>query len=529
MNRKFTLSLLTVFALLLSTVSFAHAQATLEKPKTKKADQQTKDKAESADQESEKAAPDSDQEKPKSNESPEEKKNSKAQEKKEEAKPERTRGRFPWDRNVSSSKDAKELADVFRPVAASMEDATIRIMKGETNVQLALGTVIESDGLILTKASELAPDMKCMINGERFQPRVVGIHPPTDLALLRVDTKSLNQIQWSDQPLPSLGRWVVSPKAKGKAKPGIGIIATEKARKIPPSSPFIGIEMEDVKEGIRITKIVKSSPAALAGLAADDVIFQIEAKKLKARVDLVREIRKFEVGDRVSLKVLRNNKEQLFKVTLGERDKISPQAERSNQQNSMGSKLSRRRRDFPKAFQHDTMLNSNTCGGPIVDLTGKVIGINIARDGRVSSLALPRETILPIIDLLKSGDLSPAVVNKAKIEILEAELKDIDKNIGRLPMKKNVLNIRYNKEKARLEELSRFEDDYDSRIEELETMLKEYRERAEEVKERKKDVAKKTDELKDELSEVKDKLKAQEQVKKKLEEDLEGLKTGSVR
>ena len=49
------------------------------------------------------------------------------------------------------------------------------------------------------------------------------------------------------------------------------------------------------------------------------------------------------------------------------------------------------------AIQHDSVLNPGDCGGPLVDLEGKAIGLNIARAGRVESYALPagivRETV----------------------------------------------------------------------------------------------------------------------------------------
>ena len=110
----------------------------------------------------------------------------------------------------------------------------------------------------------------------------------------------------------------------------------------------------------------------------------------------------------------------------------------------MGSKLSRRRKDFPLALQHDSMLQSNTCGGPLLDVSGEAVGINIARAGRVASYALPIETVLPIIELLKTGELAPAIVNKEKIAALTAELKQLKADLETLPEKKAVLDIQIN-------------------------------------------------------------------------------------
>ncbi|MEL7497323.1 MAG: PDZ domain-containing protein [Planctomycetota bacterium] len=431
---------------------------------------------------------------------------------------------LPWSSRPKVSKRDPEFIKTFEPVAASMDQATIRIM--DQRDQLALGTVIDAAGLILTKASELRPGMECEVNGKRIKPEVVGIHPQSDLALLKIDAKSLNVIQWSDQPLPTLGRWVASPKAMTSTKPAIGIISTAKARVIPPSRPFIGIMMSAAKDGVLITDIIDKSPAKFAGLKTKDIIKEIEGIAVKSNVELAKEIGQFDVGDRVTLTILRGDEKKSIKLTLVERDKVSPESKRSNQQNSMGSELSRRRKDFPKAFQHDSMLNSNTCGGPIVDLSGKVIGINIARDGRVSSLALPVETVLPIIEKLKSGDLSPMRVNKEKIAQLETELSEIVERIGSLPEKKNVLNVRYNRERARIEELDRFAKDYRERVEELEKMMSDYKSKLKEVEDRKSDVNDSAKSIKKDLDSIRTELRRNDKIKSKLEKDLELLKTG---
>ena len=77
-------------------------------------------------------------------------------------------------------------------------------------------------------------------------------------------------------------------------------------------------------------------------------------------------------------------------------------------QNSIGGKLSTRRAGFPVALQHDTVLRPEDCGGPVVDLSGKVIGINIARAGRTETFAIPAGEVVGLIEDLKSGKLAPA-------------------------------------------------------------------------------------------------------------------------
>src|SRR5438034_10391905 len=71
----------------------------------------------------------------------------------------------------------------------------------------------------------------------------------------------------------------------------------------------------------------------------------------------------------------------------------------------MGSALSSRRNGYPSILQHDSVVKPTDCGGPIVDLDGKVIGINICRAGRVESWAVPAEAIQPLLFDLMAGKL----------------------------------------------------------------------------------------------------------------------------
>lgn len=445
-------------------------------------------------------------------------------EKKESSSTRRTRSR------LDSTKKAAGFVDLFAPITASMDASTVKIMLDKE--QLALGTVIDPEGLVLTKASEIRDGMTITVNNKKLTPNVIGIHPESDLALLRIDAKSLNTIQWSQEPTPSLGHWVASPKAEKRGdSPAIGIIATEKVRVIPPSRTFIGINMSPVEKdgGVKIVNIVDNSPAKRAGLEVGDVLVKLDNEEIKSIENLHLMLKQYDAGDRVEITLLRKDIERKIKLTLAERDKVSPARERSNQQNSMGSVLSKRRKDFPMAFQHDSMLNSNTCGGPIVDLSGKAIGINIARSGRVSSLALPVSTVLPIIEMLKSGELSPAIVNKAKIESLQVELVELKKLNRTLNKRKGVYSVRYNLAKGRRQEIEKAIDKEKSRIEALEQLLAESKKQLEESEKRMETIEGEAAKYKTDYDKIRDQLRGNDSIISELEDNLQQLKTGSGR
>src|SRR5207253_2773616 len=126
-----------------------------------------------------------------------------------------------------------------------------------------------------------------------------------------------------------------------------------------------------------------------------------------------------------TVRVKRGNEEIELKVTL-DRKSNNGRGGRGDFQNRMGGELSHRLNGFPTILQHDTALKPSDCGGPLVDLDGKVVGINIARAGRTETWAIPSELIQPIIAELKSGNFPPPRIKEVEEEIkkLREKLKD---------------------------------------------------------------------------------------------------------
>jgi S1-C subfamily serine protease len=144
----------------------------------------------------------------------------------------------------------------------------------------------------------------------------------------------------------------------------------------------------------------KGNPAILANIKLDDIIVAFGDNEIKNSESLTKALLKHKIGDEVMLKVLRGEEELELKV------KLNPPPMKQDQ-NQMGSVLSSRTNGFPVVLQHDSVVLPTDCGGPLVDLEGRVIGINIARAGRVESDAIPSETIRPLLADLMSGKLAP--------------------------------------------------------------------------------------------------------------------------
>jgi serine protease Do len=171
----------------------------------------------------------------------------------------------------------------------------------------------------------------------------------------------------------------------------------------------MGVNLDSREDVALVESVRENTPAEEAGVVAGDIIRKVNDKEIKGRIDLVMTIRKLQPGDKVKLLIERDGKELTIDVVLASLAVIAQEGgvDRADFQNHLGGELSERRAGFPSALQHDTVLRPSDCGGPIVDLEGKVVGINIARAGRVESFAIPAGVIKTLLPDLMSGKLDP--------------------------------------------------------------------------------------------------------------------------
>jgi serine protease Do len=318
--------------------------------------------------------------------------------------------------------------NAFRAVVAKPGQSTVRLQCDGKDV--ALGTVVGPDGWVLTKASELKGPALCRLaDGRQLEARVVGVHEPYDLALLKIDATGLVPVEWRDSKAAAVGHWVAAP-GPDAAPVAVGVVSVAAravtARDLPlsnnPSAGYLGIELAEAAEvGARISRVAPDSPAAKAGLKADDLIISLAGQAIQDAESLLNAMQRSKPGEVVDLRVKRGGQEMELKATLDRRPAAG--RGRGDFQNRMGGALSERRNGFPMILQHDSVLRPSDCGGPLVDLDGKVIGINIARAGRTESYAAPAEAVLPLMYDLMSGKLAPKPSAETAAQALTPEDK----------------------------------------------------------------------------------------------------------
>lgn len=305
------------------------------------------------------------------------------------------------------------LPKIFEEVAGPAVISTARIQSDGKDA--ALGLIVSKTGHILTKGSELRGVITVKLqDGTSYDAEYIGYHKGTDLALLKIDAEDLVPGKLSPGKIAEAGSWVAvtgitsEPIAVGIISAGARKLYLPESRVENANKGYLGIRFEgaDAEKKVVIAEVVKKAAADKAGLKPGDVILEVEGVKIKTKDALPELLDNYKPGDRVTVLVSRKKKdadeveELSFKLILSP---LSEMGNRSDMQNAFGGELSGRRGGFPSVIQHDTIVLPRDCGGPLVDLEGRIVGLNIARAGRVETWALPAEVINPVLKDLTDG------------------------------------------------------------------------------------------------------------------------------
>ena len=200
----------------------------------------------------------------------------------------------------------------------------------------------------------------------------------------------------------SVGTFVVTPVPGGEVPAVLGAISVGQ-RSLPTENLSLGISMTDSDsgKGARVLQTLPRSPGAAVGLRQNDVITRINETDIANHAELAVFFEKVRVGDSLTLTVRRGSEMLLLTLQATE---PSGQATRRNAMNEGGPfGVSRIHDGFSNVLQHDSVVRPNDCGGPIVTLDGRLVGINIARGGRTETYAIPMVRFRQIIEELKTA------------------------------------------------------------------------------------------------------------------------------
>jgi serine protease Do len=316
--------------------------------------------------------------------------------------------------DTDALRNGPKVMQAFRAVVEKPRQHTVRVLVN--GKEAAFGCIVEQGGWIVTKASELEGQVACRLADGKVMPaKIVGMHEPFDLALLKIEASGLPRVEWRDSKEIKVGQWVASV-GTGAEPVGIGFVsvATRKfkpgdqpAKFFNPNGGWLGVTLDPASAGgTKIASVSPNSPALKASLKAKDIITEVAGRKIDNAQVLSSTLQRFKPGNLVTVKVKRGEEELELLAALS----VMPPQSKGNPQETLGTTLSKRRGEFPVILQHDTGLRPEDCGGPLVDLDGKTVGINIARAGRTETYAVPAEEVQAVVEDLKAGKVPPPPV-----------------------------------------------------------------------------------------------------------------------
>ena len=291
----------------------------------------------------------------------------------------------------------KELLDGHRPGATRAAPATFAFRDGKKpGDALAFGTGVNADGWLLTKASEVknAAELQCQVKGEWLAAKVARVWDDHDLALVKVAAKNIAVAQWAAGGVPVVGSFVTAVAPEGADPVAIGVVSVATRNERRKGSGFLGVSLTTDEKGLKVREVIPGGAANASGMLKEDRILELDGKKPESLYTFTRMVSEHKAGEKVRLKLQRGDAVLEKEIALGDRAaQPGMSSGRFDRMNGMGSTVSKRKDDFPSVMQTDLPLQASQCGGPVTDLDGNIVGIVIARSGRVETMVIPSETI----------------------------------------------------------------------------------------------------------------------------------------
>ncbi len=262
--------------------------------------------------------------------------------------------------------------------------------------EAAYGVVISPNGHILTKASEVLEVKSLVVTVDKTvfkDAKILMIDPTWDVALLKVDAQGLIPVSYAPTSELPQGTWVVANGATSRTvRRALAGIISAKPREIPAAGgAALGVILKAKAKTLEISEVNEKSGAKEAGLMKGDVILSIDGTRVRKIEDVGAALKDKKAGSVVKLVYRRDKVETTVDVRLAVRGEMFTEQESRNDQ--MSGDFSPRRSGFPRVIQDDILGSRKVQGGPLLDLDGRCVGMNIARANRAESFAIPVEDL----------------------------------------------------------------------------------------------------------------------------------------
>lgn len=313
--------------------------------------------------------------------------------------------------------DDNRLTGLVKELTAledAVDDTTVQVFSQEAAEQkvASLGTVVDSAGQILGKSSRVGESPTVVdCRGQSLIARVLARDPDNDLVLLSVSGELPASIDLDSSADAAVGALLLSPRPHDT----LGLVSVVGSRPFrspkQPSAGFLGVMLELRENRVAIRETTEG-PARKAGLKPNDIVLKIGDKSIQTVPQMIATIQSYEPGEVVRLMIQRGEQEQDFDITLDRR----PDGSRGHVADLFAGGPSLRKTGFESVFCHDAHAEPQECGGPVFDLSGKFVGINVARFSRTRSYALPAQVVRDAVQRMQRQADREAISSDTKEE-----------------------------------------------------------------------------------------------------------------
>jgi serine protease Do len=300
----------------------------------------------------------------------------------------------------------------YRSIVEPTHSSVIVVLNA--GVAVSLGTIVGAEGWIVTKASVLPGQPTCRLpDGKVVSARVAGVDPAFDLALLSVPATDLKPVQWADDFNPPVGTLLAAVGTDGPLAVGVvSVPRRDLGAPVRPTDrlplliragrpeihgdlrPISGYSLRAAFGLPRATVYHVGSVYGLAdsaGVSGNDLLYTINGRRILAEDDILAAVNHRRTGDVVPVRLERAGKMIDLQLPLGPETRIG---------------TSYRADAFPTVIECAVPFYSYECGGPIVDLTGRAIGVTIARVAPHGGMVIPGDCVRKLLPDLQSGGLA---------------------------------------------------------------------------------------------------------------------------
>jgi len=292
-----------------------------------------------------------------------------------------------------------DLAAVLADVEEDLDDLTVRIDSDfPYETQTVYGTVIDEQGMILSKSSCVGESpIVTDCEDRELTGNVLWRDETNDLVLIAVDSTFEKSVDL--EHAASIESGLLLLPRPGELTGLTSVVGSSRF-----TSPqqkqygFLGVR-PSLQEDRVVLLDVMDGPAKHAELKQMDAILRVGDVPIDSVSKLVNTIRSHPPGNTVKITIERESQEKLIEVVLG----ASPSRTSDHIAFKVDGGFSVRRTGFEKIYCHDSHATPTECGGPLFDLEGNFVGINIARQSRTHCYALPADVIRKSIE--RNGSL----------------------------------------------------------------------------------------------------------------------------